>query len=252
MKCLNCETDIGDSIGLCEPCRLKRQVKVPLPEFERRRLSFDEMFPYEVRSKVFQGAVVFIFFMMFLRSAGCSFHLMSPFHLPPGITVPEEPQQTGVPPGVQPWKKGDFTITPLAKFTIRARVLVTAFYSLGVQSEISPYDFTLGWGIMSDTTALRQIEFTHFFRFVGWSADKPPYPWPEINAHVSNLHAIPANHEITAQLSELSIDDVVTMDGYLVNAYKADGSGWGSSLTRNDTGNGACETMWIERVTVQK
>jgi hypothetical protein len=35
----------------------------------------------------------------------------------------------------------------------------------------------------------------------------------------------------------------------LVTASKADGFTWNTSLTRNDSGNGACELMYVESVT---
>jgi hypothetical protein len=43
---------------------------------------------------------------------------------------------------------------------------------------------------------------------------------------------------------------VVRLEGYLVEARADDGWRWRSSLTREDTGNGACELVWVERLDV--
>jgi hypothetical protein len=161
--------------------------------------------------------------------------------------VTEAPYQQP-PDKTTPWHHKGFTITPLASFTIRARVVLTAYFGFGLQSKISPYDFTLAWGVMSDTNALRRVSFSHGYRVVAWSSNNPPYPLEVMNRHLSNLHAIPANDAIEKSLSQINVDDIVTLRGYLVTAFDRDGAGWGSSLSREDTGDGACETMWIESV----
>ena len=44
---------------------------------------------------------------------------------------------------------------------------------------------------------------------------------------------------------------VVALEGYLVKVISKDGWWWKSSLTRNDTGNGACEVIWVEEVEIR-
>jgi hypothetical protein len=39
--------------------------------------------------------------------------------------------------------------------------------------------------------------------------------------------------------------------GYLVEVRGRDGFRWRSSLTREDTGNGACELVWVEKLDVR-
>lgn len=43
---------------------------------------------------------------------------------------------------------------------------------------------------------------------------------------------------------------IVRFHGYLIEARRDDGWHWRSSLTRNDTGNGACELIWVEDLEV--
>ena len=44
---------------------------------------------------------------------------------------------------------------------------------------------------------------------------------------------------------------VVALEGYLVKVDSQDGWWWRSSLTRNDTGNGACEVVWVNEVEIK-
>jgi hypothetical protein len=40
----------------------------------------------------------------------------------------------------------------------------------------------------------------------------------------------------------------VRLSGYLVEVLGDDGWRWVSSLTREDTGTGACEVIWVEQI----
>ena len=60
------------------------------------------------------------------------------------------------------------------------------------------------------------------------------------------MHLIPANDTIERRIKAARVGQVVTLSGYLVDV-KTD-TGWtiNSSLTREDTGAGACEVIWVE------
>jgi hypothetical protein len=45
---------------------------------------------------------------------------------------------------------------------------------------------------------------------------------------------------------------LVTLEGYLVEITRPDGYHWRSSLSRDDTGGGACEVMWVTSVARKK
>ena len=73
---------------------------------------------------------------------------------PPGILVAEEPRQTNL-YGEKPFEFKGCRITPLAEFSVRARVLSKEHYWFDGGSRISPLDLALGWGRMSDQAILR-------------------------------------------------------------------------------------------------
>lgn len=61
---------------------------------------------------------------------------------------------------------------------------------------------------------------------------------------------IPANDGIERQLKSLRPVNLVRIKGFLVEVSNKEGLHWKSSLTRSDTGAGACELLWVEVVGV--
>jgi len=64
------------------------------------------------------------------------------------------------------------------------------------------------------------------------------------------MHLIPATAHVERLLKNVRPGQIVSFSGYLVEAR--DASGWNirSSLTRSDTGAGACEVVWVEDLQV--
>lgn len=162
----------------------------------------------------------------------------------PGVVVPEEPLQEAYPPQVVA-KIKDYTVTAVATYTIRARVLHTRHYWAD-GNDLVPYDVALGWGRMSDQSVLDRLEISqgNRFFFYQWQ-NVPPIPQKEIECHASNNHLIAANSAVGHVISGLYPGEIVTMKGYLVNVTKPDGFHWETSLSRTDTGNGACELFYV-------
>jgi hypothetical protein len=77
-----------------------------------------------------------------------------------------------------------------------------------------------------------------------------PIPRHDIEANSANMHMIPADTIVEDTLKGVRVGQVVRISGYLVEVAGADGWRWRSSLTRDDTGNGACELVWVESVQV--
>ena len=143
-----------------------------------------------------------------------------------------------------------YSITPLETFDIVARVLSTEHYSFGREADLSPVDLALGWGKMSDEAILKDIKITQSNRFYFWHVDAFPIPRREIETQSANMHMIPADDAIARTLKSVKTGQVVKIKGYLVRADASDGWHWKSSLTREDTGNGACEVVFVKEITV--
>jgi hypothetical protein len=147
--------------------------------------------------------------------------------------------------GLEPFSIQQYEITPAAEFSLKARVLSAATYNTGREAELSPIDLALGWGPMSDSAVLNDIRITQGERryYYHWSG---AIPRSHIVEYSTNLHVIPATDEIRQTLNTVRQGQIVELQGYLVRVRAEDGWQWKSSLTRADTGDGACELMWVK------
>jgi hypothetical protein len=130
-------------------------------------------------------------------------------------------------------------------------VLHRKIYRWDRQASLVPVDLALGWGSMSDQSVLNQVRITQSMRFY-WFEYKlpPPISKEEIISHSTNVHVIPATPEIAAQCKSLRAGTLVHLTGDLVEATAPGFGSWKSSLSRTDTGNGACELMWVQEMSI--
>jgi hypothetical protein len=186
--------------------------------------------------------------ILFLAIAGIGRWLM-PKRFPPGILTPAAPMQTAMDQLHAPITAAGFTLQPLARFECTVRVLGLKRYWSDPVSKLSPYDLAVGWGPMSDQSILDQLKISQGNRFFFWRyQNPPPLPVPEITAHATNMHLIPATRAIRWKLRWLSKGDLIHMRGLLVEAQMPGMPPWRSSMSRMDSGKGACEIVWVESV----
>jgi hypothetical protein len=162
------------------------------------------------------------------------------------VLVADAPAQQALDQAAPALHKGDFTIKPLAKFALSARVLSRADYRWDPGAVLVPVDLALGWGRMSDSDILRKVDISQSGRFYHWQVREFPIPEREIIESSANMHLIPADASIEREIKRTREGDIVSFDGYLVEADGPNGYKWISSLTRSDTGAGACELVWVE------
>lgn len=164
-----------------------------------------------------------------------------------GVAASDEPEQSAVYNAVAFEHKG-YRITPLAQFTAEARVLSREDYRMGRESDLVSTDFVLGWGRMSDKTVLEKVDISQSGRFYYWQVKEFPIPRRELETSSANMHLIPSSDAIESKLETVRVGQLVRFKGHLVRVDAADGWHWVSSLTREDTGGGACELVWIEEI----
>jgi len=164
----------------------------------------------------------------------------------PGVLVPDDPRQSD-PDSAAPISDKDFTLKPRARFAADARVLSLEHYRSGKLADIVPLDIAVGWGRMSDSDVLAKIQVTQGNRFYYWHYDdEPPIPREEIEEHSANWHMVPANDAVWHTLSNVRVGQIVHLEGYLVDIDSAETGSIRTSLTRDDTGAGACEIIYVE------
>ncbi len=170
--------------------------------------------------------------------------------LGPGVKAAALPQQERIAEPLARQMDG-YTVTAVASFRITAKVLGRKDYSFGREADLSPVDLALGWGRMSDESVLEHIEISQSGRFYRWRVESFPIPRREIETHSANMHLIPANDGVRRVLDGVRQGEIVEITGSLVNVAAND-IDWrcASSLTRDDTGAGACELVLVEQLAV--
>ncbi|KAF1052404.1 MAG: hypothetical protein GAK43_01937 [Stenotrophomonas maltophilia] len=169
----------------------------------------------------------------------------------PGTSpVPAPVAAVNAAPG-QPFRLVRYTLYPLQSFELQARILHREDYHFDRESELSPTDLALGWGPMADPAVLAQVRITQGNRWYHWHAERMPLPRREIETHSANMHLIPGDAQVARTLANLREGQTIELQGELVKVVGDDGWTWISSLSREDTGAGACELIWVQHLAVR-
>jgi hypothetical protein len=170
--------------------------------------------------------------------------------LPQQVIAGEDPLQSAVPPGMKPFTIQIGTLEPLHGFSVNARVLSRTNYSTDREARLSPVDLALGWKRMSEPAVLSQLKISQSSRWYHYRwENEPPLPPAEIIRSSANMHMIPASASVAKMLERIDKDDLIRIDGWLVEAALPNGWRWRSSTTREDSGANACELVYVCAVT---
>ena len=162
----------------------------------------------------------------------------------------EEPQQANT--HLPSFRFKGTTVTPLATFLIRARILSRGNYRFDQEAKLSPIDLALGWKRMADSDVYKALNIRQNSRFYFYSwKDTPPIPHQEIIETSANMHLIPADKSVENALSKAKEGKFIRIKGLLVEVTNDKGWTWRSSLTRSDSGAGACELIFVEAAMVE-
>ena len=170
-------------------------------------------------------------------------------------------------------EKNIYALKPQAQYSISGLVISknTNFWFRDIMrnnfDDICLMDIGIVWG---DLASDKKRLYKHFkfksFKSLGQSRrlewrSKPPYndiPWSEgyVSSHISHTHLIPANSNIMGGLLTIKRNDIVKLDGYLVDIYTDKSELIArTSMSRTDTdptsrGSGACEDMYVKQIQV--
>ncbi len=152
--------------------------------------------------------------------------------------------------------RGDrtFFVIKTHRYALTAQVLSAHAYDLVWTSEFFDVDLGVAWG-----DQVRRLTEAYTFyqdaRFLFWRSEGPVAD-PErayITSHVGNVHTLPAEGKanVGRALRSAREGDLVALEGFLVVIQDAGTNVLArSSTVRTDTGGGACEVMWVDRVQV--
>ena len=154
-----------------------------------------------------------------------------------------------------------YTITPLHAYELYG--LVVSHHNCGTWWDIYHHDqwkdfvnvkdLCVLWGSNVQTEVYKDMRFTSD----SWTCT---YYWPnhEVGAKfnhtcLSNNHLLSHDESVTKSLLKTSRGDQIHLRGYLAEYSHSNGDfRRGTSTRRTDTGNGACETIYVEEYEILK
>lgn len=147
------------------------------------------------------------------------------------------------------------TLNTFAKFEITALLLSRNRQRWPVADaagDLAPIDFALGWGAMSVPAEIAKLKIWQFGRFYYWRVrDGARFDPRDAIPLSTNVHLIPADRSVRRSLMRAREGDLIRLEGRLVDATHPEMGRWRSSRVRTDTGDGACEILLVERVTLR-
>jgi len=145
-------------------------------------------------------------------------------------------------------------LTYAAEYTIVGRVVTTHDYKYNsVYQSVLPRDVGIAWGWLSNREVDSKISWHTKHRYAGFyvADDAWLHSKGGVNAifhYASNNHLIPSDDTTTKLIKSIRKGDYVKIEGYLVSV-KWDRFSMGTSTSRTDRGDGACETIYVTKVT---
>jgi hypothetical protein len=166
----------------------------------------------------------------------------------PGVLVAAAPRELPLAADDRAFDQRGYHIVPRSAIVLEARVLSTQRYFSGREADLSPLDAVLGWGPLSDSAVLANIDFAQDKRAYFWKDYANALPNREIELHSVNMHMIAADGSIERRLKGLRPGHIVRLTGYLVEVQAHDGWKWTNSLTRDHAGAGAGTgaLLWVK------
>ena len=117
-----------------------------------------------------------------------------------------------------------------------------------------PEDLALAWGPILAPPYKGRISYSQYSRFFFWRTSDGSLDRGTIVSHAANVHVIPASPRLRTAVRCVSEGDDVRLEGWLVDVDGVSDPAfrWGTSTTREDEGPGSCETVYLERLTINE
>ncbi len=121
-------------------------------------------------------------------------------------------------------------------------------------SQVSEYDLAIAWGDLNKDEIDEGISYSQSGRWYYYKYSKDlPVNEDYISKNSANVHIIHKDKDILKKIKSIKEEDYIKLEGYLVDVdFKNpdNTSLWKTSKSRNDRGNGACEIMYVENITI--
>ncbi len=147
-----------------------------------------------------------------------------------------------------------YRLVPRFRWDQSARVMSSRAYRFGAAATLIPEDLALAWGPVLLPPFAGKISYSQFTRFFFWRTKDGSLNRDTIVSHAANVHVIPRSRRLRYVVRCLSPGDDVRLEGWLVDVEGITDPDfrWGTSTSRSDEGAGSCETVYLERLTVNE
>lgn len=185
--------------------------------------------------------------------------------LPPGAAIlPELAQdpvqeQVSMPPFTADIGGRGYQVKPLYEYELWGLV-VSMHQSEGWRDyahrdwgdSLNVADLCVVWGEHNARSGLYQKLSFSSGQFTCYVESSDSATWEKfVGEELSNNHILVTDKAIRARVKNARIGDQIHFRGYLVN-YQLPGGWRNTSTVRTDSGNGACEVVWVEEFDVLK
>jgi hypothetical protein len=141
-------------------------------------------------------------------------------------------------------------LTPRAAFSVDGLIVASDRYRHDLAAPLAPRDLTLVWGRVPEH--LDAIKFSHGHRFFMFNYNNnAPFDQNYISRHATNIHLIPASDNLRRAILRASEHQPIRLSGFLVDiagSVRKRSFTWRTSMTRDDTGDGACEVLYVREI----
>ena len=159
----------------------------------------------------------------------------------------------------------DVKLLPMAYYSTSGRTVATNHvfsFSRWIFDDIVPFDIGLVWGDLASVDVLNKYfkfksekVFMSGARQLSYEVKNgAPLSGDYISSHRSHIHIIPANKNIFSALLTLKTNDLVKLDGYLVDIFVKDSHIKGSLSDSDGNGSsrsgGACKVMYLTKLQI--
>jgi hypothetical protein len=147
-----------------------------------------------------------------------------------------------------------YRLTPRFRWDQSARVVGDRAYRFGAAAALIPEDLALAWGPILAPPYAGRISYSQYSRFFFWHTKDGSLDRGTIVSHAANVHVIARSARLSTAVRCVSEGDDVRLEGWLVDVDGVSDPGfhWGTSTSREDEGPGSCETVYLERLTINE
>lgn len=175
--------------------------------------------------------------------------------------VRRNPLQIDAPVGsfLFPYRGHEYVVQPVADYEIAGLVVThndisSIMDAYHTSDSVDFRDICLVWGVNVSSNVFRRATFFS----MPWSCH---VKFNDQNAadsfvyeQISNNHLLTDNESVRKKILEMRVGDQVYFRGKLINYWPKGQSelARNTSLVRTDTGNGACEVLWVDEARILK